>query len=121
MGQASCYSTDSSSISHWIARNMPFFTVLVHGTGIRIVDSDADRPIAEFYTSRTMWAESEAVAVARACASVRELWARPEYARSNTGSAPAVSAESCKAATFLRWLKAPNRGHTFYSEESRAI
>jgi len=99
---------------------MPFFTVVVHGTGIRIPSSDGGKPIAGFYTSRTTWAKDESSAIANAFASVRRVWAEPKYARSNVGAAPALCADSCKSAGFIQWLRAPNRGHSFYPEESDA-
>jgi hypothetical protein len=95
---------------------MPFFTLLIHGEGIRLAGSDDGKPITGFYTSRTVWAVDQCIASAKAVASVRQVWSQPSYARSNSGAFPILSVESCEPADFLKWVRGPNSGHTFYSE-----
>jgi hypothetical protein len=99
---------------------MPFFTVLLHGAGIEVPDADSGRPMRGFFTSRTLWARDAQEASAKALTSVANLWSKGKYAESNAGGTPTLSVDSCALATFMQWLRAPNRGHSFYRESNGA-
>ena len=100
---------------------MPFYCVLVHGEGIRVETPGEERAVAAFYTSRRVWASSEVRAREKATVSVRNLWAGAKYSRVNSGQPPVLSVESCEVIGLVRWLAVPNKGHTFYPEEERAV
>jgi hypothetical protein len=99
---------------------VPFFSVKVHGEGVRVPQPDGGAPVVGFYAIRVVWARSEAEAKEKACGLLRDLWAAGSYAQSNEGGAPVLSAESVHAVGVLTWARAPNRGHIFYPEEEHA-
>src|SRR5262245_18785182 len=99
---------------------MPFYNIRVHGEGIRMPAPTGGPPIVGFYTSRVVWARSEAAASERALSAVGVLWTRGPLAVSNIGQPPLLSVDAVNEVGFGAWLTAPNRGHTFYQEEEHA-
>jgi hypothetical protein len=99
---------------------MPFYNIRVHGEGIRMPGPTGGSPIVGFYTSRVVWAKSEAAASERVLAAVGALWTTGTLAVSNTGQPPVLSVDAVDEVGFGAWLIAPNRGHTFYQEEQHA-
>ncbi len=100
---------------------VPFFSVRVHGEGIRIV-SDGLPPIAGFYATRVVWAGSERAAQEKVIAMIEEAWTSGREAKANSGRSPVLAVETCCAVGLIRWLrKRQDRGHTFYPEEAHAV
>lgn len=97
---------------------MPFFRVMLHGTGISFKDDEGDpAPCIGFYTSRAVRAGSAEEAVEKAKKSVLELWRTEEYARANTGGMPVLNTTKVEEISFWQSRKIPSAGHTFYTEE----
>jgi hypothetical protein len=96
---------------------MPFFRVVLHGTGIRFMIAGSAKPAIGFYTSRRVRAGSAEEAIAKARRSVSALWTREDYVRANSGDLPFLSTDAIEQVTFWEAWRIPNAGHTFYDEE----
>ena len=97
---------------------MSYFRVQLHGTGIIVNGSSADKPLVGFYTTRVVKASSTRDAVNVASQSVLAQWAEDRsYAQSNRGSLPQLSAEWVRPDTFLSTLLFRATGYCFYWAE----
>jgi hypothetical protein len=99
---------------------MPYYRVMLHGTGIRLDDPAGQCKAIGFYTTRIVRATNDEDASARATDVVTRQWAEPEYARSNVGSAPRLSIESVMKSSLLERLRFRGTGHTFYRGDESA-
>ena len=96
---------------------MPYFRVLIHGTGIRFAMEGSHKPLIGFYTSRAVRAATTEQAIERAKASVLAVWKTQEYVRANAGTLPKLDATEVERISFWRSLKIPNAGHALYADE----
>ena len=100
---------------------MPFFRVILHGTGIRIPDSEGDAPSVGFYVTRSVRAESAEAAGRRACEMVFRDWTSESYAPFNEGEPPLLTVDSVYGSSLLEHLRFKNKGgHAFYPPDSNA-
>jgi hypothetical protein len=94
---------------------MPYFRVLLHGTGILVPPADgAGAPIEGFYTTRAVTAADADAAIRLASALIRAEWTTGSYAPANRGAVPTLSPDQVfEVSFFSRWF---NRlgGYTFY-------
>jgi hypothetical protein len=95
---------------------MPFFRVVLHGTGINFRIEGGSTPCIGFYTSRAVRANSAEEAAEKATQSVLAVWATEEYVRANAGGVPLLSIDKVEKVSFWQARKIPNNGHTFYAE-----
>ncbi len=93
---------------------MPFFTVMVHGDGIRLPGDGTSPASVGFYTSMTVRASSPETAAAEVLGAVARRWDAPPYVNANRGAAPALAVEGVRAVSLWHWLARRNGGHTFY-------
>ncbi|MFL6628540.1 MAG: hypothetical protein ACJ8G1_19020 [Vitreoscilla sp.] len=97
---------------------MSYFRVQLHGKGIILSGSSADRPLVGFYTTRVVKASSTADAVDVASQSVLAQWAGDgSYVHSNRGSIPQLSVEWIRHDTFLSALFFRATGYCFYWDD----
>jgi hypothetical protein len=97
---------------------MPYFRVILHGTGILFDDvGDGSPPCIGFYTGRGVRASCAEEAVVKAKKAVLELWATPEYTAASNGHMPDLETHVVERVTFWEARKIPKRGHVFYTEE----
>ena len=111
---------------------MAFFSVIVHGDGIRIHHdsqtasvlgfesgtAEDDDPIIGFYTARFVWATSEPRAVEEALSLVAKEWARPPLKEINRGTEPQLTVDSVeKIGALTYFFSKAGKGFTFYSNE----
>ena len=100
---------------------MPYYRVMLNGTGIHISGQGGAPDIVGFYTTRLVRASSEAEAQRHACANVLSQWSTGDYALSNRGEAPTLSTEWVKRTSFLDLFFFKATGHTFYGAEEDAV
>jgi len=96
---------------------VPYYRVILHGTGIRFVYGDETRTANGFYTSRGVRAGSAEEAVQKAKASVLATWSTQEYVSANKGGMPQLSSDTVEQVSFWQARKIPKTGHTFYAED----
>jgi hypothetical protein len=96
---------------------MPFFRVVIHGTGITFRIEGSSKPAISFYTSRAVRAGSAEEAVAKAKNSVLAVWATEEYVRANAGGMPVLSTDKVEEVSFWQARRTPTEGHAFYAEK----
>lgn len=96
---------------------MPFFKVMLHGTGISLETDKLVGTIIGFYTTRLVRAKTEGDAKIKAKSDVEAEWASGAYAKSNKGLAPQISVESVVRTGLFQWLRFNNSGHSFYLNE----
>jgi hypothetical protein len=97
---------------------MPFYSVLIEGKNLRI-PADKDGPgIAGFFTTRIVHATSHVGAEDEALRSVRNGWEKPEDKSQPGAEDLALAVSKTDKSGLLEWFRAPNKGHTFFSEES---
>jgi hypothetical protein len=96
---------------------MPFYRVMLHGSGIRIPGEKSGQEIIGFYTTRLVRAPSEETAVIKARAKVEAQWSEGRYAHSNEGSIPDLSTEWVRRTSFLDLFFFKATGHVFYPED----
>jgi len=96
---------------------MPFFRVVLHGTGINFRIEGGSKPCIGFYTSRAVRAGSAEEAVEKAKKSVLAVWATEEYVRANAGDVPLLSTDRVEKVSFWQARRIPNSGHAFYAQE----
>jgi hypothetical protein len=99
---------------------MPFFQVLVEGTGLSIPGDPETPPIVGFFASRVVWATSKLKAEEIALRSVRQLWATGSYASQPSAGSLVLAVSESSPSTFLKWLRAPNKGHAFFPAEGQS-
>jgi hypothetical protein len=97
---------------------VPYFRVMLHGTGIEVPSAEGDEPpIVGFYTSRDVTASNEDAAVRAAADLVKAEWASGDYADANRGSVPELVPEGMtRIGLYDRWLSR-TRGYTFYADD----
>jgi hypothetical protein len=101
---------------------VPFFRVILHGTGIQIPDADGEPPSVGFYVTRSVRAASAQAAGKRACEMVFRDWTSERYAPFNHGEPPVLTVDSVYASNLLEHLRFRNKGgHAFYPSESNAV
>ena len=99
---------------------MPFFRVVLHGTGIQIPDPDGEAPSIGFYVTRSVRAESADAAGRLASDMVLRDW-RSSYAPFNEAGPPVLTVDSVYASSLLKHLRFKNKGgHAFYPPDSNA-
>ena len=97
---------------------MPFFKVLVQGRNLRMGVAGSGRLITGFFATRFVLAPSIAVAESEALLSVRRLWLTPEYAARTGAVGLQLTVSESSLCSVWQWLKASNRGHSFYEIEA---
>ena len=95
---------------------MPFYQVLIEGNNLRIPGEGGAPGIAGFFTTRVVCATSRDEAERKALDSVRCEWQKPKYARQPSAQDLTLTVSEVGESGFVQWLKAPNRGHAFFSE-----
>ena len=98
---------------------MPFFQVLIEGTNLNITSGEGTPPMVGFFASRVVWSNTCADAEAKALESVRKLWSNGSYAAQPSSGQLSLSISESGPSTLLQWLRAPNKGHSFFPEENR--
>ena len=97
---------------------MPFFTVLIEGSDLRIPGEPGSSPIVGFFTSRVVWSHTKASAESKVLRSVEKLWAEGSYSAQPSASQLKLSVSESGPASLKQWLVAPRKGHTFFPEEN---
>ena len=97
---------------------MPYYSVQLHGANIRLAGSGV--AATGFYTTRVVRATSELQAVRKAEEIVLAEWAAPPYVNANSGSPPSLTVESVTRVPFMRALRIPTKGYSFYESENTA-
>jgi hypothetical protein len=97
---------------------MAFYRVLVEGSNLRIPGNGSSPGIVGFYTTRVVYAATSLTAESKALESVRREWQKPEYSTQPGSQSLDLAVSEVGPATVLRWFSAPNRGFTFFSDES---
>lgn len=95
---------------------MPFFRVMLHGSGIRIPDEEGTSPIVGFYKTCAVHASGPNDASEKAERLVHAQWTGEPLATANHGQRPTLEMESIEAISFWQWTRISNRGHTFYPD-----
>lgn len=93
---------------------MPFFKVLVEGSGLRMAREDGDAPARGFFVLRIVWSKSEAEAADRAKQAIASDWVSGEHAR--CGEGPALEVVEIEPGSFFDWLRMRRPGYVFHSE-----
>jgi hypothetical protein len=96
---------------------MPFFSVLMEGSNLRIPGGNGEPPIAGFFAARVVWAADTRTAEDKALRSVRDAWVNGGYASQPTSSQLDLAVSETKLSSLRGWLDASNRGYTFFSVE----
>jgi hypothetical protein len=99
---------------------MPFYRVMLNGTGIRMPSKESGEDIIGFYTTRLVRAPTEEEAVQKACSIVKTQWTTESYARSNKGVLPELSLEWVRRTSFLDLFFFKATGHMFYGADDNA-
>ena len=100
---------------------MPFFRVIIQGTGIHIPDPDGEEPSKGFYVTRSVRAESAEAAGRRACEMVCRDWTSERYVSFNEGEPPILTVDSIYASNLLEHLRFKNKGgHAFYAADTNS-
>ncbi len=97
---------------------MPFFRVILHGSGIKFQIEGESRPIVGFYCTRQIKAPTVDDAVLKAKEMVLHEWSTPEYTAANKGTLPILDVDSVEKVDLFSSLTFKNSGHTFYPEET---
>ena len=101
---------------------MPFYKVLMHGEGIRLVGEAANQahqqPLVGFYKTRIAWAGTEEKARRSAIQKVARQWSSGSYADANAGAFPTLKIESIERVGMLKALLFKADGHMFYCDET---
>jgi hypothetical protein len=100
---------------------MPYYRVMLHGTGIRVPSQGSEEDLIGFYTTRLVRASSEAEAERSARGKVETQWRTGEYARNNLGPPPALSTEWVRRTSFLDLFFFRATGHAFYFQDADAV
>ncbi|AVP96802.1 hypothetical protein C7S18_06125 [Ahniella affigens] len=94
---------------------MPYYRVLVEGTGISVVM--AERTLVGFFATRAVRARSPEEAIEKVRAMVTADWTSGRYASWNKGVAPAIHVEDVWRSPWYQNVLSKNDGHTFYPEK----
>ena len=71
---------------------MPYFSVLVHGTGVQLPSFEGEGPpIVGFYATRVVTARDTNGAFVLASRFIRDEWSVGAYAAANRGAVPKLS------------------------------
>ncbi len=97
---------------------MPFYRVLIEGKNLHIPGQNGTPAIAGFFTTRIVRATTSEEAECKAISAVRSEWQKLAYKNQPGAQNLALVVSEVGESSFFRWLKAPNRGHTFFSEAS---
>jgi len=95
---------------------MPFFKVVLSGTGILLPCDGAADPVIGFFTTRTVRARNSGEAQVLAKEIVLSEWrAGGTYAAANGGSVPALTTDRISSLGFLRgFFGHKEMGYSFY-------
>ena len=81
---------------------MPFFRVMLSGTGISLPCEEGSAPIVGFYTTRDVYASSIEQAVRKATDLVLKHWLPGgNYAAANEGAVPTITLDKSLRVSFL--------------------
>lgn len=105
-------------IADSVAPGMPFFSVLIEGNGLRIGAADEGPPIAGFFTSRVVWADSPAAAERIAMDGVAKEWSLEPYASQPGAQSLSLRSSESRPVGFIRGLVERPSGFTFFSAAS---
>ncbi|MBE7366208.1 hypothetical protein [Ramlibacter pallidus] len=100
---------------------MPYYRVMLHGTGIRVPSEGSGEDIIGFYTTRLVRASSEAEAERNACRNVETQWTTEEYAGRSLDGPPELSTEWVRRTSFLDVFFFKATGHAFYFRDADAV
>lgn len=100
---------------------MPYYRVMLHGTGIRVPSQESGEDLIGFYTTRLVRAASEAEAERNARRNVETQWTTGEYAATNLGARPELSTEWVRQTSFLDLFFFKSKGHAFYFRDADAV
>ena len=95
---------------------MPFFRVMLSGTGISIPSEDGSAPVVGFYTTRDVYASNVEQATTKATDLVLKHWLPGgSYATVNQGAVPTITLDKSWRVTLLFGLfgRKPY-GYVFY-------
>jgi len=98
---------------------MPFYSVIVEGGNLQIPGGAGGPTITGFFTMRVVHAPSQEAAEGKAMESVRRDWLKPEYASQPSAGSLKLAISEVSPSGLLQWLRASNKGHTFFSEPTR--
>lgn len=95
---------------------MPYFSVLIEGSGIDVPIADPDTAAAGFFASRVVFAENAAQAGRRAVEVIAADWEpQTDHGRVNRGARPTLVVDSTRALSWWRgFLRRNRRGYTFF-------
>lgn len=96
---------------------MPYYRVMLHGTGIRVPRAEPGQDLIGFYTTRVVHAPTEDDAADKVFKMVDAQWARGKYADSNHGPRPILSMEWVRRTVFLDLFRYRATGFIFYWKE----
>ena len=96
---------------------MAFYSVVLHGQGIRLPAEDQSGDIVGFYATRFVRASTVEAACEVAKGMITADWTREPYSSANRGSAPRLAVDRVLEVTFWQWLLSKNGGHVFYPDE----
>ena len=100
---------------------MPYFRVVLEGTGIDVPCLEAGgAPMVGFFTTRLVKAGTVEEAEEKAKKMVLLDWTVGEYASANQGGKPALRVEAIYSASWWQWLIFKNTGHSFYTRGETA-
>ena len=101
---------------------MPFYKVLMHGEGIRVVGGGANQANKQtrvgVYKNTHARGGTEAKARRRALQKVARQWSSGSYADANAGAFPTLKIESIERVGMLKALLFKADGHMFYCDET---
>ena len=97
---------------------MPFFRVLIHGKNLQVSVAGGEQIFRGFFTTRFVLAPSIAIAESKAIRSVNRLWLTPKCAKLTGASGLQLTVSESSRCSAWQWLKARNKGHSFYEVEA---
>ena len=97
---------------------MPYFRVLLEGTGIDIPSENNDPPIVGFFTTRIVEASTGAEAESKVKEMILSDWSLGKYAEANIGRLPILSINSVEDSDFFESLRFKNKGYIFYPQQN---
>lgn len=96
---------------------MPFFSVLLEGTGLGCSSSNEELPVAGFFTTRVVWARSRDEAERRATEEVVQEWSVEPYVSHPGAKSLSLAVSECDEVGFMRGLVNRPSGFTFFAAE----
>jgi len=91
---------------------MPYFSVLVEGSGFKIPGASGESPVVGFVVSRVVRAREASAASALALSSAVTEWSSGRFAHFNVS--PAVAASEVNRIGFLSGIFSKPQGYTFH-------